>query len=132
MGRQILGRQPVVWVAVIQSVLATAVSFGWLAGVGLRGPEDVALVGGVLNGAAAVYLAYGTVETALAPAIELFKAVVGFAAIYGLDLSAEQSAFAIATITAVFAAIHQPKTAPQAGLALDTRKTAVLASPVRR
>lgn len=114
--RQIFGRQPVIYIGVIQAVLLLLVSFHALKAIGLNGPDDVMLAAGVLNAAAAVYLAFGTTETLLAPLIELFKVFLSFAAIYGMNLTGEQSGLAVATITAVFAMLHQPKTSPQATL----------------
>lgn len=128
--RQIFGRQPVVFVAAIQAVLLLLVSFHALKPIGLNGADDVMLVAGVLNAAGAVYLALGTTETVLAPLIELFKAGVTFAAIYGLNLTGEQSGLAVATITTVFAMLHQPKTSPQAVLTLG--KAPVLTDPNAR
>lgn len=117
--RQIFGRQPVVWIAAIQAVLSLLVSFHALKAIGINGPDDVMLVAGVLNAAGAAYLAFGTTETMLATLIELFKAGAAFAAIYGLNLTGEQSGIAVLTITALFSlVVHQPKTSPQATLSL--------------
>lgn len=115
--RQIFGRQPVVIVAAVQMVLQLLVSVHALKGLGLNGADDVMLVAAVLNALGAVYLALGTTETLLAAVIELFKAAVAFGAIYGLNLTGEQSGLAVAAITAVLALLHQPKTSPQATLA---------------
>lgn len=117
--RQIFGRHPVVIVAAIQAILTTLVGFHFLKPIGLNGPDDVMLVAGVLNGLAAVYLALGTTETLLAPAIELFKALVALGAIYGLNLTGEQSVLAVGAITAVFSMLHMPSTSPQATLGVS-------------
>lgn len=129
MSKQIFGRQPVVIVAAIQAVLTLLVSFHALDGIGLNGADDVLLVAAVLNAAGAVYLSLSTTETLLAPLIELFKAGVALAAIWGLNLTGEQSGLAVVTITAAFALLHQPKTSPQAVLSLDTSSAPVLAPP---
>lgn len=127
--KQIFGRQPVAIIAAIQTVLLLLVSFGALAPIGLRGPDDVLLVAGVLNGLAAVYLAYGTTETLLAPVVETFKAALALATVWGLSLSAEQSGLAVAAITAVFALVHQDRTSPQAELTLDPWETHTVSAP---
>lgn len=108
----IFGRQPVVWVGLIQAVLLSLVSFGWLDVIGLRGQEDVGLVAGVLFASGALYLAFVTSESWLAPAIEALKALFSLGAIYGLNVSTEQTGLLISLVTVVFAFIHQPKTSP--------------------
>jgi hypothetical protein len=110
----IFGRQPVVWVGAIQSVLVLLVSFGWLDPIGLHGEGDVGLVAAVLNGAAALYLAFVTSESWLAPAVELAKASLALGVIYGLNVSTEKEGLAIAALTTVFALVHQGKTSPLA------------------
>lgn len=124
--RQIFGRQPVVIVAAIQATMVFFVSMGWLDFVGLRTAQDVTIVAAVLNAAGAVYLALGTTETLLAPAIELFKAIAGLLVFYGMDFGVDRQAMAIGAITAIFAFVHQPKTSPQRDLTLDPRDTTVL------
>ena len=109
---KIFGREPAAIVGAIQAVLALAVSFGWLEFIGLKGQNDVALVVAVVAALAAVYLAYVTSETLLAPVIELFKAALALAAIYGLSITTEQTGMAIAAITAVFAFLQRSQTAP--------------------
>lgn len=108
----IFGREPAAIVASIQAVLVLAVSFGWLEGVGLDSQDDVALVVAVLTALAAVLLAYITSETLLAPVVELFKASLALAAIYGLSITEEQTGMVISAIVAVFAAFHRTQTSP--------------------
>lgn len=131
--RQIFGRQPVVWIAAIQAVLTLLVSFHALKDIGINGPDDVMLVAGVLNAGGAVYLAFGTTEAMLAALVELFKGGAAFAAIYGLNLTGEQSGVAVLAITAVFSlVVHQPKTSPQATLSLKPGPVLVPLSTHRR
>lgn len=108
----IFGREPAAIVAAIQTVLVLAVSFGWLSFLGLDTQADVAVVVGVLAALGALVLAYVTSETLLAPVIELFKAALALAAIYGFQISVEQTGMAISVIVALFAAFHRTQTSP--------------------
>lgn len=112
---KLFDREPAALVGAVQAVLALAVSFGWLEFVGLKGQGDVALVVGVLSALAAVYLAYSTNESMLAPIIEVFKTSLALAAIYGLSITTEQTGMAIAAITAVFAFFQRSQVVPLVG-----------------
>lgn len=109
---KIFGREPAAIVGAIQAVLALAVSFGWLEFIGLKGQGDVALVVGVVTALSAVYLAYVTNETLLAPVIEVFKASLAMAAIYGLSITTEQTGLVIAALTALFAGYQRTQVSP--------------------
>lgn len=116
MSKQIFGREPAVIVAAIQAFLALLLSFGWLAPLGLSTQTDLAALVTVLSAAAGVYLALGTTSTLLAPVLEFFKAALGLAAIYGFQLSVEQTGAAVAAISALFAVVLRDRTSPQATL----------------
>lgn len=103
----IFGREPVAYVGLVQVVLALLVSFGWLEFIGLRGQADVGLVVGVLSGIAALYLAFVTNETLLAPAVEAVKALLSLGVIYGLHLTAEETGLLISVVVAVIAFFHR-------------------------
>lgn len=109
---KIFGREPAVLVAAIQAVLTMAVSFGWLEFIGLKGQDDVAVVVVVVAALAALYLAYVTSETLLAPVVELFKALLALGAIYGFAITTEQTGMVIAVITALFAAFQRTQVSP--------------------
>lgn len=111
---KIFGREPAAIVGAIQAVLVLAVSFGWLDFIGLKGQGDVALVVGVLSALSAAYLAYVTSETLLAPVVEVFKAALALATIYGFAITTEQTGMVIALITAVFAAFQRTQVFPLA------------------
>lgn len=108
----IFGRQPVVWVGLIQAVLVTLVSFGWLSFIGLDSQQDVGLVAAVLFAAGALYLAFVTSESWLAPAVEVLKALFALGAIYGLSVTTEQTGLLIGLLTVAFSFVHQGKTSP--------------------
>ncbi len=109
---RIFGREPAVIVGLIQAVLALVVSFGWLAGIGIKGQVELGLFMAVLIGVLDLYVAYVTRRTLLAGAIAVFKAAVAFVAIYGWQLTTEQTGQAIAVITFALALIHQSQTEP--------------------
>lgn len=110
--RQFLGRDPAALLALVQAALTLALSFGLLAWAGLSTQVDLALLLGVLNALSAVYLAWGTTETALAAVVELFKGLVAFGAVYGLSISIEQTALAIVLINAIATAFLRTQTSP--------------------
>lgn len=110
--RQLLGRDPAALLALVQAALTLFLSFGALGWAGLTTQTDLALLLGVLNALSAVYLAWGTTETALAAVVELFKGGVAFAAIYGLSITVEQTALAIVLINAIATAFLRTQTSP--------------------
>lgn len=106
--------EPVAIVGAIQALLVMLISFDKLGAIGLHTQGDVALVVVVLNTAAALYLAWTTHQTVLAPVIELFKALVALGVIYGFHLTTEQTGMVIAFLTALFALGHRTQTSPLA------------------
>lgn len=108
----IFGREPAAIVGAIQSALALALSFGWLTRLGLNTQDDLAVVMTVVIALSAVYLAWATDETLLAPVIGLLKAVLALAAIYGLSLDVEQTGLVVALITSAFALYQRTQVAP--------------------
>lgn len=104
--------EPIAIVGVIQAALVMALTFGWLAFIGLDTQGDVALVVVVLTTGSGIYLAFVTSSTLLAPVVEFFKAVLALGAIYGFHMTTEQTGMAIALITAVFALGHRTQTSP--------------------
>ena len=114
MQKQILGRDPAFILAAIQAGLAMALSFGWLKFIGLNTQVELGYLVGVIAAASAVYLAWGTSETMLSAIVELFKGAVSLGAIYGLNISTEQTGLAIAFITAIFTAFLRTQTSPLA------------------
>lgn len=109
-----LGGEPVAIIGAIQAALVMAVSFGWLTNIGLNSQADVALVVIAVSAIGAVYTAYATGQTLLAPLVALFQALVSLGVIYGLHISTEQTGMAVAFITALFALFHRTQTSPLA------------------
>lgn len=111
-GKSTLLGEPVAIVAAIQTVLVMLVSFGALDGIGLHSQDDIMLVMAVLSAAGAVYLAFKTSRTVLAPVVQLFNALVAVGAIYGFHMSTEHTGVVIAAITALLALFHQSQVSP--------------------
>lgn len=105
-----LGGEPVAVVGAIQAALVMAVSFHWLDFLELHSQTDVALVVIVVSTLGAVYQAYVTKRTLLAPVVQLFQALVNLGVIYGFHISTEQTGMVVAFITAAFALVHQSQT----------------------
>jgi hypothetical protein len=127
--RQILGRDPAAILAAVQIALALLLSFGVLDIIGLRGQDDLAVVVTVLGALVALYLAWGTTETALAALVELVKAAVALGAIYGLQITTEQTGLLIAAITAITTAWLRTQTSPLARGSFTTIQPDDVATP---
>lgn len=107
--------EPAAVLAAVQSILAVLVGFGALNFIGLDSQTDVVIVASALSAAGALFLAYSTDKTALAPAIELFKALLAVGAIYGLHLTDEQSSLAVVAIQTVLGLFHRSQVTPLVG-----------------
>jgi hypothetical protein len=112
MRKQLFG-EPAAIIAGIQAILAVLVSFGGLAFIGIDGQDALAIVMVAINAIGALVVAYTTRDTLLAPVIELFKALLGVGAIYGLAITTEQTGLVIVAITAVFGLFNRQVTSPE-------------------
>lgn len=122
MNVKIFGREPAAIIATIQAVLALLVGFGSLKFIGIAGQKELGLVMAVVCGVSALYLAYVTSETLLAPVIEVIKAALALGVIYGLQINAEQTALLIAAVTAIIGGWQRGQVSP-----LNTPSFGVLA-----
>src|SRR4051812_25843986 len=104
--------EPVAIVGAVQALLVMLIAYHKLDWLGLTSQGDVAVVVVVLNAAGALYLAWSTHHTLLAPIVELFKAMVALGVIYGLHISTEQTGLVIAVLTALFSLGHRTQTSP--------------------
>lgn len=111
---KVFGREPAAIVGAVQALLALAVSFGWLEWALLDSQDDVAVVVGVTSAGFAVYLAWVTNETLLAPVVEVTKAVLALGAIYGLQVTTEQTGLLVAAITMLLALWQRGQVSPLA------------------
>jgi hypothetical protein len=109
---KIFDRDPVIYVGAIQALLVMLLSFGALDWIGLSSQDQLMIVVALLTAAGAVATAFKTHRTLLAPIVELFKAGVAVAAIYGLNITTEQTGTVIAFIMMVAAFFHQSQVHP--------------------
>lgn len=109
---KILGREPAVLVSVIEAALALAISFGWLADIGIKGQQDLGVVMAVVAGAAALYVAYVTHDTMLGVSVGLLKALIALAAVYNLTITLEQTGALIAFLTVAIGLFQRTQTTP--------------------
>lgn len=107
--------EPAALIAGIQSILAVAVSFGWLTGLGIAGEDSLAVVMVAINAVGALVVAWYTKDTLLAPVIELFKALLAVGAIYSFTISLEQTGMIVVAITALFGLFNRQATSPVTG-----------------
>lgn len=110
--KKIFDRDPVIYVGAIQSVLVMLLSFDALGWASIDSQAEIGLVVVLLTAAGAVITAFKTDRTLLAPIVELFKAGVAMATIYGFALTTEQTGTIIAAITMLAAFFHQSQVSP--------------------
>lgn len=108
----IFGREPAAVAALVQGVLALAVSFGLLAGVGIKGQVELAIVMGVVIAVLDVFVAYVTRATLLGVCVGLIKALIALGAVYGLTLTVEQTGALIAFLTVSLGLYQRTQTSP--------------------
>lgn len=116
---KIFGREPAVIVGLIEAFLALLISFGWLSVIGLRGQEELAIVMAVVSAAAGLYVAYVTKATLLGVAVGFIKALAALAAVYGLQISVEQTGALIAFVTVLLSMYQRTQTEPIASPNFD-------------
>jgi hypothetical protein len=107
----IFGREPSVWVGLIESGLAALTAFGIGQWAGLTQETYGTWV--VLIAALSGFLtAFLTKDTMLGVTLGLFKAVVAFIAIYGLSLTDQQTGAVIAFLPLLVSLYQRTQTAP--------------------
>lgn len=109
---KIFGREPAVIAGLVEAALALLISFGALAGIGIRGQAELALVMAVVTGGLGVYVAWVTHATLLGVAVGFIKAVLALAAVYGLTLNIEQTGALIAFVTVALGLYQRGQTTP--------------------
>lgn len=126
---KIFGREPVVVANAIEGSLALVLAFHWLDFIGLDSAEDMAVVMAVVSSAMGLYIAYVTKDTLLGALTGFIKAVIVLAAVFGYDLSAQQTAAIIGAATMVFAVWHRTQTGPAVVPSLDINQHSVEVPP---
>jgi len=110
--KAIFGREPAVWVALIESSLALAVLLflHWSS-------EQTALVMAAVVAVFSLYTARVTKDTLLGVVVGLTKAVIALAIGFGFHLSPDTTAALIAFVSVLMGAFNRQTTQPLVGLA---------------
>jgi hypothetical protein len=103
----IFGREPAVWVGLIEAFLATALAFGFGISQEAYGPIMALVV--AIGGAVA---AIGTKDTLLGALIAVMKTGFVVLAVYGFSISDQQSAALIGGMSVLFALFQRTQTSP--------------------
>lgn len=104
---KIFGREPAVWVGVIEALLAVLLAFGIGLSETTYGPIMAVIValGGFIT-------ALGTKDTLLGALIGVIKAGIVLFATYGITISEQQTGSLIAAVSVVFALYQRTQTSP--------------------
>ena len=104
---KIFGREPAVWVGVIEAFLAVLLSFGIGISDTSYGPimAVVVALGGFVT-------ALGTKDTLLGALIGLIKAGLVLVAVYGVTITEQQQGALIAAVSVMFAFYQRTQTSP--------------------
>lgn len=104
---KLFGREPAVWVGVIEAALALAVVFG----LGLSNQNAALIVGAVAAGFGVV-TAYYTRDAMLGYAVGFAKALVAVGVGFGLDLTTEQTGALLAFVAVGVGFFQRTQTSP--------------------
>jgi len=107
---KIFGREPAVYTGLLAAVLALVVSidkFDFSA-------EEAAAIMGVIFAVLGVYTAWVTDQTLLGVFIGLAEAVIACAAVYGFDLTVDQTGAVMALITSAAGFAQRTQVSPAA------------------
>lgn len=107
----IFGREPAVWVSLIEAVLTILLAFSLGISQTTFGP-----IMAVVVAAAGAFTAWATRDTMLGVLIGLSKAALICAAVYGLTLTDAQTGALIGTVTLLIGFFHRTQTSPAPGL----------------
>lgn len=109
---KIFGREPAFIVGVVEATLAMLISFGALRGIGIDGPEALAVVMAVVSGGLGLYVAYVTKDTLLGATLAFLKASVTLGAFYGYAMTESQMASVVAVVSLLVGAYQRTQTGP--------------------
>lgn len=121
----VFGREPVLITNTIEGVLACLIAFHALDFIGLSGPDTLAIVMAVVSTGFGVYVAYVTNETLLGAVTGFIKAAIALAAVYGFELTAEQTAGLLSAVAVVFALWQRTQTGPALTPSFQTSPTLI-------
>jgi hypothetical protein len=107
----IFGREPTIWLGVLEAVLATITAFGLGTRWGLS--QDTYGIWTVLFAAIfGVITAWMTKDTMLGVVLGLVKAIIAFIAIYGLTMTDQQTGAVVALTPLIVSLFQRTQTAP--------------------
>jgi hypothetical protein len=107
----VFGREPTIWLGVIEALLATITAFGLGTRWGLT--QDTYGIWVVLLAAIfGVLTAWLTKDTMLGVVLGLVKAIIAFIAIYGLSLTDQQTGAVIALTPLLLSLFQRTQTSP--------------------
>ncbi|HEY5787159.1 MAG TPA: hypothetical protein VIT65_20525 [Microlunatus sp.] len=107
----IFGREPTVWLGVIEAALATFTAFGLGTRWGLT-QETYGIWTVLLAAIFGVITAWLTKDTMLGVVLGLVKAIIAFIAIYGLTMTDQQTGAVIALTPLLLSLFQRTQTAP--------------------
>lgn len=116
----IFGREPVMFLGLVETILTFAMAFGLGISQEVFGPLMAVVAAGV-----GLYTAWATTETRLSAITGFMRAAIILAATFGLTLSDTQTGALITLVSVVFAWIHRDNTSP-----LPLEPTPVAPAPV--
>lgn len=105
----IFGREPAIWVGLIEAALVLTLSF-----TAFISSEQTALVMAVVTAAAGFYVGWATKDVGLARVIGLIKAVTALLVGFGFNLTDAQNGAILAFVSVGFALINRDRTSPVA------------------
>lgn len=107
---KIFGREPALYVAIIETLVAFLVTFG-LDGLSAEQATNIVAVAAVIGGA---ITAWTTVDTRLSAVTGVGRAILILLTSYGLNLSQEQVGLAVGVIAALAMVFVRDRTSPEA------------------
>ena len=119
---RIFGREPALWLAALQAIVAVVVGFQ----IDGFSPEQAALWMAAVNAAVGVAMALMTAPVAPSIFGNLFSVLATLGAAYGLDLGQEMVGLINAALMSVVVLLVRPQISP----AEDAHKTGVLGNKV--
>lgn len=105
---QFFGREPAVWVGVLESALALSVAFGFFT----LTTEHLGLMNAAVSALLALIIMPRTNDAWGSALIQLLKALLALGVAYGLSLTAEQTAAIIATVSVVLSILLRQQVSP--------------------
>lgn len=109
---RLFGKEPAFWVGVVQAVIAFVLTLRQVADAFDLTDERTAWIMAVINGVAALYLAYVMRETMAASLTEVGKAVLGLLIAYGIELTTQQMSIVTGLLAMIGAGYLRSQASP--------------------